>query len=150
MPPVVDGVQMRLGKLTRALLVSPILLGIVLIPGLIVATIFGLTHSTWSLLIYGLLFLLIRWFLGYLVKRWPTIFGAAAVEGAPRLTLSRVVLLCGVVGLCVAAIVFMDSAMQLTRSQTTLVYAVVFGFLLLAINLLEARWRGVDESGRDA
>jgi len=42
----------------------------------------------------------------------------------------------------------LDSAMQLTGVQTTLVYVAVFGFLLLTINLLERRWRAVDEGGR--
>ena len=141
---------MRLGKLTRALLVSPILLGIVLIPGRIVASIFGLGHSIWSLLVYGLLFLLLRSCLGYFVKRWPTILGDAAVEGGPRVTILRVFLLCGTLVFCVAAIVFLDSAIQLTRVQTTLVYCVMFGFLLLMVNLFEGRWRLADERRRSA
>jgi hypothetical protein len=141
---------MRLGKLTTTLLVSPILLGIVLIPGLIVASIFGLGHSVWSLLVYGLLLLLLGWCFGYLGKRWPTVFGVAAVEGGPRLTKSRVFLLCGTVLLCVATVVFVNSAIQLTRLQTALVYGFAFGFLLLMINLFEGRWRLADERSRSA
>jgi len=142
-------IKMKLGKLTRTLLVSPILLAIYLIPAFIVISIFGFRHSIRSQLVYGLLYLLFLWCLRYVGKRWPTIFGAAAVEGGPRLTIWRAFLLCGCVLLGVLAIVFLASTMQLTRGQTALVYGVVFGSLLLVINLLERRWRVVDEGRRE-
>ena len=140
---------MRLGKLTIALLISPVLLALVLLPGLIVAAIFGLRYSAWSLLVYGLLFVLLQRGFGWLAKRWPTVFGVAAVEGGPRLTIARVFILCSSVVLSAAIIVYLYFALSLTSVQIVLVCGVVFGSLLLVINLLEGRWRAADETGRD-
>ena len=54
-------IKMKLGKLTRALLISPIGLALFLLPALLVVYIFGFRHSVWSVLVYGLLFVLFQY-----------------------------------------------------------------------------------------
>jgi hypothetical protein len=137
---------MKLGKLTTGLLMSPLMLTLYMVPVFLVGSLFDFRPSVWSMLILVLILVLLQYGFRWLERRIPK--DLQDVDVGPRLTILRGFIICALVILCVAGIVYIRAAFLLNGVQQTSIGVVVFCLLLLSINLIERRWRAADNAPR--
>lgn len=137
----------RVGKITQGLLTLPIVTSVWLLPGIIAFTLVGFGHFFWSLLAYCAFFFMAMWCFRRLVRRWPSVFGSAAVKGGPRLTISRVVVLCGAVLLPCSVLGYLYLSLSLGITQMGIACCVWYVALLFFTHSMERRWSSADDGG---